>query len=278
LTNAQTAVSRQYFICNQANDAVSNAESNLRAAQLRYETENKFLTDAQSKLATFTAQKKAADDTVNRLLSDANRYTASPSSSTTVVTVVPSGGISGVVSGSGSVPSYQSVFNTFSSTPVGLLPNYMTRVYGPSVSDFFSSTGRSLQSTQATMYPVNSVTYDALLGRSSAGIFSSGSTYLSGISASQIGSSSVPSGILGDFSCSGSSDLSGYGRISSVQPGYITVLTPDNKTVNLRVSSCTRIESHRPGDIASPNDYIAFKGIKAAPNNCKASDITLIPF
>lgn len=215
----------------------------MRAAQLRYETENKFLTDVQSKLATFTAQKKAADDTVNRLLSDANRYTASPSSSTTVVTVVPSGGISGVVSGSGSgsIPSYQSVFNTFSSTPVGLLPNYMTRVYGPSVSDFFSNTGRSLQTTQATMYPVNSVTYDALLGRSSAGIFSSGNTFLSGISASQIGSSSVPSGILGDFSCSGSSDLSGYGKISSVQPGYITVVTPDNKTVNLRVSSCTRI-------------------------------------
>ena len=121
LSNAQTAVSRQYFICTQASDAVNNAENNLRAAQLRYDTENKFLSDAQAKLSTFTAQKKAADDNVNRLLSDSNRYSASPSSSTTVVSVRPTGGISGVAGLSTSTSGQSSILSTFSPTPVGNL-------------------------------------------------------------------------------------------------------------------------------------------------------------
>lgn len=267
LDSAQTAVSRQYFICNQANSAVANVENDLRAAQLRYDTENKFLADAQAKLSTYTSQKQAADDRVNKLLNDANRYVTSPSSSTTVVSVRPSGGISGLASPSSPSSSSLNTFNLFSATPVGDFSTYATRVYGTGVSSYLSSLGRSI-SPQATMYPVSETTYNALLGRSNAGIFlpSSSSSLLSGISYSQIGSSAVPSNIVSDFTCSSTgSDISGYGTVSSVQPGYITV-NSSSGPVNLRIGSCSRLEAVRPEAVVATYDRVFYRGKKSLSN------------
>lgn len=93
------------------------------------------------------------------------------------------------------------------------------------------------------MYPVSSTTLNAIYGRSGAGIFlPKGSSYvLPNFNDNSIGSTSF-SNVLGDFSCSSSSDfVSGYGKILSVQPGYLVISTSTGSQLPLRVSDCTRM-------------------------------------
>lgn len=239
LSNAQTALSRQYYICNQASDTVSRAESDLRAANLKLQTEQKFLSDAQSKLTAALARKKTADDLVNKLLS-----TSSTSTSTGGSSIRIGGGISGAVTGSlGS--SVTIGVSAYTPTTVGSIGDYLGRVYGSDLKTFWEPySSSSAATTYSTMYPLSTTTVNALYGRSDAGVFMpSGSSYLSGITSSQIGSSSLPSSIVGDFNCAGSGSglQSGYGKITSVQPGYITISSPTNGNVNLRIGSCSRL-------------------------------------
>lgn len=189
------------------------------------------------------------------------------------------GGISGVVSGTGSSGTGSSGYIYSSPTTVGSIGDYLGRVYGPSLKTFWDPYAASSATTYSTMYPLSSTTINALYGRSDAGVFlPSGSTYLSGITNSQIGSSSLPSNIIGDFTCSGSGSslISGYGKITSVQPGYVTINSPTNGNVNLRIGSCSRLESNRPQFIASIYDNVFYRGAKGLSKDIHLYDLTCL--
>jgi hypothetical protein len=103
----------------------------------------------------------------------------------------------------------------------------MTRSYGVGVRRYWQPLVQ-VGTPVTIMYPVSRTTWGALSGSSSAGVF--------------IPRSSRPalSGGLGSFTCSGGS-TSGYGRIQSIQPGYISILTPSNTNMNLRIGDCSKI-------------------------------------
>jgi len=46
---------RQYSICSQSSGALTNAQNDLQAATLKFDTENKFLQEARSKLPSAQA-------------------------------------------------------------------------------------------------------------------------------------------------------------------------------------------------------------------------------
>jgi hypothetical protein len=179
LGNAQTALSRQYYICNQASDTVSRAESDLRAANLKLQTEQKFLSDAKAKLTAALARKKTADDLVNKLLSSSSTSTSTGGSSVRI-----GGGISGFATGNlGSGSTLSIGVSAYTPTPVGSIGDYLGRVYGSDLKTFWEPySSSSAATTYSTMYPLSTTTVNALYGRSDAGVFlPSGSTYLSGI-------------------------------------------------------------------------------------------------
>lgn len=276
LGNAQTALSRQYYICNQASDTVSRAESDLRAANLKLQTEQKFLSDAKAKLTAALARKKTADDLVNKLLSSSSTSTSTGGSSVRI-----GGGISGFATGNlGSGSTLSIGVSAYTPTPVGSIGDYLGRVYGSDLKTFWEPySSSSAATTYSTMYPLSTTTVNALYGRSDAGVFlPSGSTYLSGITSNQIGSSSLPSNIVGDFNCAGSGSglQSGYGKITSVQPGYITISSPTNGNLNLRIGSCSRLESNRPQFIASVYDKVFYRGVKGLNKDIHLYDMTCL--
>lgn len=182
------------------------------------------------------------------------------------------GGISRVVLTGGSLSSGSSASSLSSAinsalqtilnpTPVGSFSSYIQRLYSLKPEDYKGYI--SVPSTYQTMYGVNKITWDALTGQSLAGTyFQKNKPLVSGISRSQIGSSSANA--LGNFGCStsGSSSgiSSGYGKVTSVQPGYLLVQGNNGNTVNLRVGSCSRIESNRPEYIVSVGDKVFYKG------------------
>lgn len=95
----------------------------------------------------------------------------------------------------------------------------MGRVYGQAIKAGWSHYGS--RSGSYTMYPLSTTTISAIYGRSRAGSFlSKGSSYLSGVKESQIGSSSLPANVIGNFGCSSDSKnsgvASGYGKILTV--------------------------------------------------------------
>lgn len=283
LTNAQTALSRQYYICNQAADSINKARSDLDAANLKLTTERKFLSDAQAKVATLTAQKRAADDAVTRILSTPTTTTTTPGTGSVSITIgggarPVTGGVSGVAT-----TSYPSTSSTGSSSyiygaapvAVGSIGDYLGRVYGSSLKSYWQPYVSS--STYATMYPLSSVTVGALYGRSSAGIFlPSSGTYLSGITRSQIGSSSLPSNIISDFTCSGNDFVSGYGYITSVQPGYVTVSGASGDSVNLRIGGCSQLESTKPEYVMSVADRVFYRGKRSLSKDVHLYDLTCL--
>lgn len=112
------------------------------------------------------------------------------------------------------------------------------------------------------MYPVSQTTWSALRGSSSGGVFLPRS---GGFSASGLGS----------FTCGGGAATSGYGRITSVQPGYFTVQGPTKEIYNLRVGGCSRLEANRPEYVASVYDNVFFKGVRSG-NEYQVHDLTCL--
>lgn len=249
----------------------------MRAAQLKLDTERKFLSDAQAKLAAATTRKRNADAAVEKYLSDVSRYTPTTGSTTTTIIT---GGISGTASSSTSSSSNPRVYvYGVNPTSIGSISDYLVRIYGQSNSKYLSSY-TSPASVYSTMYPLSITTLNALYGNSAAGIFlpSGSSSYLSGISSSVIGTSSLPSNVVSDFSCSSSSNdlISGYGKVTSVQPGYITVDTPSRGSINLRIGGCSRMESNRPNFVASTSDSVFFRGKAGLSKDIHLYDLTCL--
>lgn len=127
------------------------------------------------------------------------------------------------------------------------------------------------------MYPVSSTTLNALYGKSSAGIFlPKGSSYLTDFDERKIGSFSS-SNLLGDFTCSSTNDyISGYGKILSVQPGYIVISSSDGRQTPLRVADCSRMESNKPNFVLSTSDNIFYKGKKSSRSDIHLTDLTCL--
>lgn len=191
-------------------------------------------------------------------------------STTTAVRPI-GGGISGVVvSGSGS----GSIIYGFAPIDVGSIGDYLARVYGTGFNSFWQSV--IAPSTYCTMYPISQVTVSALYGRSTAGIFLTNSgNYLAGISRKQIGSS-APASIIGDFTCSGNDFFTGYGRIVSVQPGYIVVNGSKGETVNLRIGGCSQYESNKPDYVLSVSDRVLYRGKRGLNKDVHLYDLTCL--
>lgn len=345
---------RQYYICNQASSTVTRSENDLRAANLKLETEKKFLSDAQAKLTAARTEKQNADDAVNKILNDISKVTGttggSTGGSTTTITTTtggsgvsfpsigtigtgitlpsigsglfpstgstgsgsftvgtgttgstiisgPTGGINSIISGilnggsgtlggstSGSFPSNVLVYGV-GPISIGSIGDYIEKIYGPSMKTFWNPYSTGSTSTFSTMYPISSTTLGALYGTNSAGVFlPKDNTFLSGISANQIGSSSLPSNILGDFTCSsgssssfgsGSGVTSGFGKITSIQPGYITIQS-DSGNVNLRVGGCSRLEANKPDFVASVLDPVFYRGKRGLNNDVHLYDLTCL--
>lgn len=270
LKNAQDALQRQYYICNQFTSSITNAESDLRAANLKLDTESKFLADANSKLPAAQAEKRAADEAVEKLLAQSTKAVAVPATTTTTTTIV--GGIAGAVSGS------SAVIYGVGPTTIGNINDYLDRLYGANVRTLYGPLA-SAPASFSTMYPLSTTTINALYGASSAGVFlARDGSYLAGISAKDIGSPSLTSRVVGNFGCAatGSNLISGYGKITSVQPGYITIQTPTKVNYNLRIGGCSRLEANRPEFIASVLDPVFFRGVKGAKDEIQLYDLTCL--
>lgn len=270
LSNAQTALSRQYYVCNSAADSVNRARSDLDAANLKLTTERKFLSDAQAKLANLTAQKRAADDAVNKILSTPSTTTTTGGSTTGYTITVgggSTGGISGVAGGSTGGSTGSSGYTGYiygSPVAVGNIGDYLTRVYGSNVRTYWQP--YAFSSSYSTMYPLSTITVNALYGRGTAGIFvPAGGSYLSGISRSQIGQ--PPANLVGDFTCSNNNYVTGYATVNTVQPGYLTATTPSGSSMNFRIGSCTQLEASRPQYIISTGDKVFYRAAKGLSGN-----------
>jgi hypothetical protein len=236
--------------------------------------------EAQSKLAVLVGSKKAADDAVNRFLSDLSTYNVFSTGAAGFSSGRPQGGIRGTISSTtsspGSISTSSSVIYSAGPVAVGSIGGYLERIYGSSNKQGWAPYITS--SSSYTIYPMSTTTISAIYGRSNAGIFlPRGSTYLTGIKETQVGSSSLPANIIGDFGCSdNSAGLStGYGKILTVQPGYITISTASGN-VNLRIGSCSRLESNRPNYVASTYDNVFYRGKVALSRDIHLYDLTCL--
>jgi len=241
---------RQYSICSQSSGALTNAQNELQAANLKLETENRFLSEARAKLSGAQAEKDAADAEVNRIL---NSVSTAPSASTTIRIT---GG-----AGAGAAGSTSITVGNFGAPVTVNIVDYMTRNYGQSYSRYWQPYVR-VGSPVTVMYPVSQTTWSALRGSSSGGVFLPRSGRLSA------------SG-LGSFSCGAGAVSSGYGRITSVQPGYFTVQGPSREVYNLRVGSCSRLEANRPEYVASVYDNVFWRGSRSG-NEFEVHDLTCL--
>ena len=143
------------------------------------------MSDAQGKLASAIANKKAADDAVTKILGDISKYntvsTVSSSSDTSTSTNTKNirGGISGVAT---STSGLSNIVYATGPIAIGNIADYLTKIYGKNLKDGWSKFSGPKYST---MYPASKTTVGALYGRNKAGIFlPKGASYLTGIKAS----------------------------------------------------------------------------------------------
>lgn len=108
---------------------------------------------------------------------------------------------------------------------------------------------------------------------------------MGGSSGSGSSRSSSSSSYLGNFGCSSSSGsgsssgvTSGYGIVTSVQPGYIIVKNRNRESVNLRVGSCSRIEANQPNYVVSVSDKLFYRGKQSKTNNFELHDCTVATY
>jgi hypothetical protein len=88
--------------------------------------------------------------------------------------------------------------------------------------------------------------------------------------------------LVGDFGCSSGSGsasgvTSGYGKITSVQPGYITCST-NAGVINLRIGGCSRLEANKPDYVYTVQDNIFWRGLPSggSSKDIHAHDITCL--
>ena len=145
------------------------------------------MSDAQGKLASVIANKKAADDAVTKILGDISKYNtvstvSSSSSSDTSTSTNPKnirGGISGVAT---STSGSSNIVYATGPIAIGNIADYLTKIYGKNLKDGWSKFSGPKYST---MYPASKTTVGALYGSNKAGIFlPKGASYLTGIKAS----------------------------------------------------------------------------------------------
>ncbi len=162
---------------------------------------------------------------------------------------------------------------------VGDLSTYLSQAYGAGVDP-------SKPSSVSTLYPLSSLTLQALTGQSTSGVFNPDGTFVTGVPTG-LGGNSAPAGapqfngpnasplgigngpygggkILGTFSCSGGSGLTqGQGKVVSVQPGRL-VVAGNNGQVVLRVAPCSNLNSVQKNMVIVPQTPVYFKGVQTA--------------
>lgn len=174
LARTEESIRRQYYICNDAADAVRTAKQNLDALNNKFNTESNWLRDATSNLEKARAEKELADQGVQEIISS--------STAALPFAIVPSG--------NGNTPAGSPAGNNPSGSPLGPVPDrnqvaagspvvvgdlssYLSQAYGAGVDP-------TKPSTVTTLYPISGLTLQALTGQSSAGVFNPDGTFVTG--------------------------------------------------------------------------------------------------
>lgn len=230
----------------------------------KYNTENQWLKDANNNLEKARAEKELADLGVQEII--ASSTTALP------FAIVPNGnGLtpSGLPAGNnpsgsplGAVPERNEVAPG-SPVVVGDLSSYLSQAYGASVDP-------TKPSTVSSLYPLSSLTVQALTGQSNSGIFNPDGSFtgsqngalngLSGLPGRATGSGSNP---LSSFSCNGQSGLTqGQGVVTSVQPGKIILTLQNGNKLTLNIAGCSNLNAVRQNYSITPQTPVYYKGVQ----------------
>lgn len=174
LARVEDTIRRQYYICNDAADAVKKSKQNVDAINNKYQTESSWLRDANNNLERARAEKELADTAVSEII--ASSTAALPFS------IVPNG--------NGQTPAGSPAGNNPSGSPLGSVPDrnqivpgspvvvgdlntYLSQAYGAGVDP-------SRPSTVTTLFPLSSLTVQALTGQNNAGVFMPDGTFVTG--------------------------------------------------------------------------------------------------
>ena len=258
------SLNRQYYICNNAANAVKQAQQNLDAMNLKYTTETRYLTDANNNLEQARAEKELADIAVQEIISfstNALPFSIVPNGQgkTPVGTPVgnnPAGNALGPV-------AIRNQIVAGSPVVVGDLSNYLSSAYGAGVDP-------ARAGTVTTMFPLSTLTLSAVSGASESGVFNPDGTFIPGsvTQGGQYGGGSISS-YLSNFTCGQNSGnvVTGQGRIMGVQPGMIRVQQSNGENVNLHVSQCSNLSANVANLTLVPFTNVYFKGTPSSNGN-----------
>lgn len=150
------------------------AKQNLDALNNKYNTESNWLRDANNNLERARAEKELADQGVQEIIA--------ASTSALPFAIVPNGnGVTPSGSPAGNNPSgsplgpvlERNEVQPGSSVVVGDLNSYLSQAYGAGVDP-------TKPSTVSTLYPLSSLTIQALTGQSPSGVFNPDGTFVTG--------------------------------------------------------------------------------------------------
>lgn len=272
LARLEQTIQRQFFICNDAADAVRKAKQNLDAMNNKYNTESQWLADANNNLERARAEKELADLGVQEIIA--------ASTNALPFAIVPNG--------QGNTPAGSPAGNNPSGSPlgpvvernevapgspvvVGDLNTYLSQAYGAGVDP-------SRASTLSALYPLGLTTIQALTGQSTTGVFNPDGSFTQGRVPVTAGSQGVPNTFgLANFSCNGVSGLTqGRGSVQSVQPGQIVVQLDNGNKVNLNVSGCSNLNAVKQNFSIVPQTIVYFKGVQNGSGSINLQQLTCV--
>lgn len=239
----------------------------------KYNTESQWLKDANNNLEKARAEKELADLGVQEII--ASSTTALPFS------IVPNGnGLTpaGLPAGNnpsgsplGAVPERNEVAPG-SPVVVGDLSSYLSQAYGASVDP-------TKPSTVSSLYPLSTLTIQALTGQSTSGIFNPDGSFTTGSQSGTISGPAVFPGTgvpvkttgstvtsaypLSNFSCNGQSGLTqGQGVVTTVQPGKIILTLQNGGKLTLNIAGCSNLNAVRQNYSITPQTPVYYKGVQ----------------
>ena len=267
LNRIMAALRRQYYICNDRAEVVRKAKQNLDAMVLKFNTESRYLLEANKNLEAARAEKELADIAVEEIIrssTDANLFSIVPNGlgetdAGNPPGNNPSGSPLGPVKERNEVPPGAKV-------QIGDLRNYLSQSYGAGVD-------LARPSTVSYLYPLSVVTIEAITGKSEVGIFNPDGTFRSSYPKEKVDEK----GELPKFDCTNSNDLvQGEATVKSVQKGAIKIQLKNGDHMFLEISSCTKLESTKEHNVITTYDKVFFKGNKNAWGTVELQKLTCV--
>lgn len=250
------------------------AKQNLEAMRLKYNTETAWLKEANANLEKARAEKELADLAVQEIIAS--------STSALPFAIVPNGqGQTNVGTPAGNnaagsaLGPVRSVNQIVPGSPVviGDLRYYLSSAYGVGVDP-------TRPASVTTLYPLSTLTLEALTGQSQAGVFNPDGSFVSSTSTSgsaPFGGASIPESYLASYSCGTSSNVvQGQGQVLGVQPGMIRVSGNNGQELHLNVASCSNLNSNKENLTLVPYMNVYYSGSSTASGMINLDSMTVV--